>query len=86
MEIQSILIFALLGAVAMLIVAGGVTSMMDEDATPMTLASGASVGAAMGAAFAHFSGSTDALEMPKQFMDVLGAGAAPAMKVGLPNF
>lgn len=88
MEIQSILIFALIGAVVMLVVAGGMSSMMDEDASPVTLAGGASVGAAMGAAFAHFSSdaTADALEMPKQFMEVLGASAGPAMKVGLPNF
>lgn len=85
MEIQNILIFALIGAVAMFVVAGGVTSMMDEDASPATLAGGASVGAAIGAAFAHFGGGNSE-DMSKQIMEVIGVAATPSMKVGLPNF
>ena len=74
---QSILIFALIGAVCMIIVTGGFISMTsDNDPSTINLASGAAVGGTMGAALAMFSG-----DMP----NMLGGGA-PDMKVGLPSF
>ena len=75
MEVQNIVIFALLGAVCLFIVTGGLVSMTnEEDPSPTTLVSGAAVGGALGAAMSYISSTaTDILDVPD-------------MKVGLPNF
>jgi len=78
MIIQNIVIFALIGAVCLLIVTGGILSMTsDIDPSPETLASGAAMGGVLGAAVSYLS--TDSLP------DIMGS-SAPDMKVGLPSF
>jgi hypothetical protein len=75
MEVQNIVIFALVGAVCLCIVTGGLISMTnDEDPSPTTLVSGAAVGGALGAAMSYISSTATGL------LDV------PDMKVGLPTF
>jgi hypothetical protein len=75
MEVQNIVIFALLGAVCLFIVTGGLVSMTnEEDPSPTTLVSGAAVGGALGAAMSYISSTAS---------DILDV---PDMKVGLPNF
>jgi hypothetical protein len=91
MELQSIVIFALIGALTMAIVAGGVTSMLDEDATTTTLGSGAALGGLLGAAAGYFqsgAGGMDDLvpDTIKHVMSGGGSGGLPNMKVGLPAF
>lgn len=75
MEVQNIVIFALLGAVCLFIVTGGLVSMTnEEDPSPTTLVSGAAVGGALGAAMSYMSSTAS---------DILDV---PDMKVGLPTF
>jgi ABC-type Fe3+-siderophore transport system permease subunit len=75
MEVQNIVIFALLGAACLFIITGGIVSMTnEEDPSPTTLVSGAAIGGAFGAAMSYISSTATDL------MD------APDMKVGLPNF
>ncbi len=81
MEIQNILIFAFVGALCMMIIAGGAVSMMGDDTPSQTsLAGGAVLGGVLGAAVPWFTGA-DAGEIAAQ----IGGGQAD-MKVGLPNF
>ena len=76
MEIQNIVIFAVLGAVCLFIVTGGIISMMNEDdPSPTTLVSGAAVGGALGAAMSYISSTASNILVD-----------APDMKVGLPTF
>jgi len=76
METQSILIFALIGAVCMFIITGGIISMTsDIDPSPTNLASGAAVGGALGAAFSYLSSHAEMI-----------GGEGPDMKIGLPSF
>lgn len=85
MEIQTILIFVIVGAIAMTIVAGGLTSMMEEEPTTSVLGSGAVVGGLLGGALHYFGGSDTTLpELPSSFLSAIGS--APDMKVGLPAF
>ena len=78
MDTSSIAIFAIIGAILMIIVAGGITSMMDEDVTPAVMATGATAGGVIGAALSYFG-------EPKHILSAIGA-ASPDMKVGLPAF
>jgi hypothetical protein len=81
MEMQNIVIFALIGAVCLLIVTGGLVSMTsDIDPSPETLASGAAVGGVLGAAVSYLSSES----LP----DLMGGfgESLPDMKVGLPSF
>ena len=81
MEMQHILIFALIGAVCMVIITGGFISMSsDTDPSPTQLASGAAVGTALGAAVSYLSGSSSLPDM------MMGGNSPPEMKVGLPAF
>ena len=83
MEMQTILFFALIGAVCMIVVTGGFVSMTsDTDPSTATLASGAAVGGTLGAAFSYLSDSSSSL------MSLAGgfSSSAPEMKVGLPAF
>lgn len=91
MELQSIVIFAILGALIAAIVAGGMVSMMDEDATTTTLGGGAVVGGVLGAATAYLNGSNVNELVPDSIKQVIGgstsdAGSGYDMKVGLPSF
>ena len=84
MEMQSIVIFALIGAVCMFIITGGALSMA-SDATPepSTLAGGAAVGGALGAAARYFMTT----ELPSMSsLSSFVSTADPDMKVGLPSF
>ena len=79
MEMQSIVIFALIGAVCMFIITGGVISMTSEtDPSPTNLASGAALGGVIGAAFSYVSSHADML---RGF-----SNESPDMKIGLPSF
>jgi len=82
MEMQSIVIFALIGAVCMFIITGGALS-MSSDATPepSTLVGGAAVGGALGAA-ARYLMTADLSTISSSHLP----SAAPDMKVGLPSF
>jgi hypothetical protein len=84
MEIKSILIFALIGAVCMYIVTGGALSMVGEE-NPSTsqLASGAVAGAGIGSAISYFL-SPNMLSLPT--LPSMIGGGGPDMKVGLPAF
>jgi NADH:ubiquinone oxidoreductase subunit 6 (subunit J) len=85
MEIQNILIFVLVGAVCMVIVTGGALSMSsDETPSPTTLAGGAAVGGAIGAALSALNSNSLTTSM-SNMVSVLGADG-PEMKVGLPSF
>lgn len=85
MEMQNIIIFALIGAVCMFIITGGALSMTSDAAPePSSLASGAAVGGALGAAASYLLKA----ELPS-FGSLTAAVAspdAPEMKVGLPSF
>jgi len=84
MELTNILIWAIVGALALVIMTGGLMSMNDTEPTPSALATGASVGAGIGAAFAHYASG----EATKVIDTVMRGGnhQEPAMKVGLPGF
>jgi len=96
MEIKTILIFGLLGAICMIVISGGVISMMsDEQPDVSQLLSGAALGGLLGSAASYVAtGQTE--ELSKTFSSVLKTGSTivesvtPAgvqdMKVGLPNF
>lgn len=80
MEIQNIVIFALLGALCVFIITGGVVSMTaEEDPSPSVLASGAAIGGALGASMSYIS------SVPSVH-DLVGGYNSPDMKVGLPTF
>ena len=82
MEISQILIFVILGAIAMMVVTGGALSMMGGEAESSQLAGGAVLGGALGAA-ASYLGGADLVPM-LEYMS--GGGAETTMKIGLPNF
>lgn len=73
-------LLVVIGAICMLIIAGGALSMADAEPTPAHLASGAALGAGLGAAASAYG--TDLSAMTKMF-DVADM---PDMKVGLPAF
>ena len=75
------LLFIVIGAICMLIIAGGALSMVDAEPTPAHLASGAALGAGLGAAASVYG--TDLSAMTKMF-EV--PAEIPDMKVGLPVF
>lgn len=83
MEIQSILIFAVIGAIVMFVIVGGAGAMMSDDGeSPSTgaLAGSAVLGSLLGAAIPHVT----AVDTSSVF-EQLGGGL-PDMQVGLPNF
>lgn len=84
MEVQSILIFALVGAVCLFVMTGGLLSMSDTEPTPGYLTAGAAIGGAAGAAVAYVSG----YELPAsdKFLSAALGSSLPEMKVGLPSF
>jgi hypothetical protein len=96
MEIKTILIFGLIGAVCMFVVSGGIISMMsDEQPDASQLISGAALGGLLGSAASYVAtGQTD--ELSKTFTSVMQKGSSLVesvtpvtmqdMKVGLPNF
>jgi hypothetical protein len=87
MEMQNIVIFALIGAVCMFIVTGGVLSMTsDIDPSPTNLAAGATVGGALGAAASYVLGNSESI-LKGGALDLSSFGSSgPEMKVGLPSF
>ena len=97
MEIKTIIIFGLIGAVCMFVVSGGVISMMSDDQPDTSqLLSGAALGGLIGSAASYIAtGQTE--ELTKTLTAALQSGGSlmesvtPAsglqdMKVGLPNF
>lgn len=84
MEIQSILIFAVLGAAILFIIVGGAGAMMSDDGespSTSTLAGSAVLGGLLGVAIPHVT-KVDAGSVIEQ----LGGGGLPDMQVGLPTF
>jgi uncharacterized membrane protein YraQ (UPF0718 family) len=93
MEMTNILIFAIVGAVCLFVVAGGLASMMDADATNGLLGSAAATGAAIGGAVGYLGsvGNSSVLPSASSVLSIMSGGAssqeAPGgMKVGLPGF
>jgi hypothetical protein len=84
MDIQKILIFALIGAVALFVITGGMSSMMDTDADATTLGAGAAIGGLMGAGAAAFGDFQGAESMLKPLLK--GGSREAELKVGLPSF
>jgi len=82
MQIQNIVIYALIGAICVGVVTGGYISMtQDDEPTSSQLLTGAAVGGALGSAVSYFSsGSLPSLKFP-----MVGGGESE-MKVGLPTF
>jgi hypothetical protein len=88
MEIQQILIFALIGAVCMFLVTGGLVSMTgDEDPSTGQLVAGAGIGGILGSVASVVLEDTDGPDntITKTIMSKIGGGY-PDMKTGLPNF
>jgi hypothetical protein len=84
MEMQNIVIFALIGAVCLFIITGGLISMTSDIApSPETLASGAAVGGVLGATVSYLS--SESLSVLPDLMSGFG-DSTPDMKVGLPSF
>lgn len=89
MEIQQIVIFALVGAVIVFIVTGGLAAMMDQDADSTVLGGGAALGAALGAGVGWVSAGGKAVEavLPAALTSVMKGGSGESeLKVGLPAF
>lgn len=89
MEIQQIVIFALIGALVLFVVTGGLTAMMDQEADTSVLGGAGALGAALGAGFGWLSagGSTVESVLPASFASVMKGGSSDAeLKVGLPAF
>lgn len=86
MDMKNILIFALIGAVCMLVVTGGYLSMSDIDTDTEKLAMGAAFGGALGSAVSYFTGAE--MPEPAKIMAAMTGGSlsGPEMKVGLPSF
>jgi hypothetical protein len=85
MEVQHILIFAIIGAVCMIIVTGGALSMSSDEAPSTTnLAGGAAVGGVLGAALSALNSASLSTSM-SDMVSSLGSDG-PEMKVGLPSF
>jgi hypothetical protein len=83
MEIQSILIFAVIGAIVMFVIVGGTSAMMSDDGespSTGTLAGSAVLGSLLGAVVPHVT-KFDASNVIEQL-----GGSLPDMQVGLPNF
>lgn len=83
---KNILIFALIGAVCMLVITGGYLSMSDVEPDTEKLVTGAAIGGALGSALSYFTGAE--VPEPAKIMSVMTGGAlsGPEMKVGLPTF
>ena len=87
MEMQHILLFALVGTICMVIVTGGVLS-MTSDVEPSTtnLTAGGAVGAAVGAAASLLFPADGSSPGIKGIQEMLTSSGVPDMKVGLPSF
>jgi hypothetical protein len=86
MDMKNILIFALIGAVCMLVITGGYLSMSDMEPDTGNLAMGAAVGGAIGSAVSYFTGAE--VPEPAKIIEAVTGGSlsGPEMKVGLPTF
>ena len=88
MEIQQIVIFALVGALVLFVVAGGMSAMMDQDADSSVLGGAGALGAALGAGVGWIAGGGKEVEavLPAALSSVMKGGAHDELKVGLPAF
>lgn len=88
MEIQQIVIFALVGALVLFVIAGGISAMMDQDADSSVLGSAGALGAALGAGAGWIAGGGKEMEsvFPAALTSVMKGGAPDELKVGLPAF
>lgn len=83
------LIWAIIGALCLLVVTGGFLSMSEQEPTAGALAAGAAAGAGLGVAAAKYLGgesSDGAASILDAVMSGGGGGGEPTMKVGLPGF
>lgn len=83
------LIWAIIGALCILVVTGGFLSMSDQEPTTGALAAGAAAGAGLGAAAAKYLGGDGDSSGATSILDAVmsgGGGGEPTMKVGLPGF
>ena len=86
MNVVNILIYAILCAVALMVVTGGFVSMTSgEDPSTGILVGGAVVGAALGAAYPALTDNSSAPTL-RSISKMIGGGEAQTMKVGLPAF
>jgi hypothetical protein len=79
---DTMLMLVIAGAICMLIITGGAMTMADTEPTTTHLASGAAIGAGLGAAAASVYSGVDVTQMTKLFE----TSSMPDMKVGLPAF
>lgn len=82
-------IWAIIGAICLLVVTGGFLSMSDQEPTTGALATGAAAGAGLGAAAAKYLGGGSDSNDDGGAANILKAvmsGGEPTMKVGLPGF
>jgi hypothetical protein len=90
MNLQTMLIFAMLGAVILFVVTGGLSAMMDTEADATTLGGGAALGALLGAGAGWLNseeGSSAAESvLPAAVTSLMKGGGEAEMKVGLPAF
>lgn len=84
MEIQQILIFAILGAICMLIVTGGAIGMMGGEPDAAQLTGGAVAGGLLGAGLTYLG--EEGVDVGELVSKMSGGGGPIDMKVGLPNF
>lgn len=86
MDMKNILIFAVVGAVCMLVITGGYLSMSDVEPDTEKLAMGAALGGAIGSAVSYFTGAE--MPEPTKIMAAMTGGSLSGqeMKVGLPTF
>jgi hypothetical protein len=82
MQMQNIVIYALIGAICVAVVTGGYISMtQEEEPTSSQLLAGVAAGGALGSAVSYFS------SMPSLTFPMIGGGGdISEMKVGLPTF
>jgi hypothetical protein len=85
MDVTNLAIFALIGAICLVVIVGGFLSMSDQDPSPGALSGGAAVGAGIGVAVAYFLGPAESAKLVSAVSQI-GGGAEPQMKVGLPSF
>lgn len=86
MEIQQIVIFAIVGALILLVITGGLSAMMDQDADTSVLGGGAALGAALGGAAGWLTSSGGDSVLPSAIASVMKGGGDAELKVGLPAF
>lgn len=86
MDMTNIAIFAIIGAICLVVITGGFLSMSEQDTSPGALGGSAVLGAGLGAAAAYFMGPTESAKLVSVVSQMGGGVAEQQMKVGLPAF